>query len=209
MVPIKIANFLAKYSCSKWNKCRPLRVICRHGYRAIAKHYAKLSVKATDYPWPYCDPQFANWEEDDGALVTDPANFVIRHSTSYCAWRIRELTGKWPAQKVVARDETHAQEIRSRERPHDAKYWVEFLQAQDCYIAVAETVHPMHHYIGIDPDYGEYGLVVWFESTRYNAKHDCVDRALVSTYENKQYVRKEVLFSDFTWVEVGKKAAPK
>lgn len=162
-------------------------------------------------PWPYCDPRFASWEEADGTLVTDPANFVIRHSTSYCAWRIRELTGKWPTNRVKPRNEAHAQEIRNRERPHDAKYWLEFLQAQDCYLGVVDadyiTQHPNHHYIGVDPNCGEYGLVIWFENLAYDIQNQRT-LAVVSTYRNQCYLQDSVHFADFTWVKIGKRAAP-
>lgn len=216
MVPIKLANLLAKNSCSKWNRRRLLRVLCRYGYRMMAKYYAKHPIQINryehelhnDYPWPYSDPRFASWEEDDGALITDPANFVIRHSTSYCAWRINELTGEWPTNRVILRDDTHAQEIARRERPRDARYWLEFLQAQNCFIEVVDditTINRSDYYIGINPNYGEFGLIVWFEYLFYD--HDTKGTALISTYENKQYVCKEVLLTDFTWVKIGKKAA--
>lgn len=221
IVLVKIANFLAKYSCPKWNGAnatnrlsilihKVLRRLCRYALWGLVlasnKIWGKAAMEELGNTYPFLFRLIANWEEDDGALVVDPANFVIKYATSYCAWKIYELTGKWPTNPVEIVD---AEEYAKRERKHDAKYWLEFLQAQDCYIEAAETVRPMHHYIGIDPDYGEYGLVVWFETTRYNFKCDCVDGALVSTYENKQYLRKEVLLADFTWVEVGKKPVSK
>ncbi len=214
IVLFKLANLLAKCSCPKWNRCGILRRLCRYSMWGLtAIDYMLLSpssilriAKRTSYfrhrnTYPriyYC---IANWPEDDGALVVDPSNFVIKHSTSYCAWKIRELTGKWPKNAVNPKDESHAIEIANRERPHDAKYWLEFLQAQDCYLGITDLLRLGHHYIGINPNYGEYGLVVWLESLTTDATE-----VTISTYEHHRYTCKNVSLVDFTWVEIHSKA---
>lgn len=110
----KVANFFAKYSTARWNQCRVLRKVCRTAYRGMGEIYlrmrdlpslglSRLSSRnrinledeesfVCDYPWPYC--LIAPWEETDDSLISDPSGFVIRRSASYCAWKIRQETGK-------------------------------------------------------------------------------------------------------------------
>lgn len=214
IVPIKTANLLAKFSCPKWNPYPILRRLCRYtfwGLASIDHFFWSLGHPDASGTYPRLFRLTGRWEEDEGALVVDPANFVLRYATSYCAWCIRWLTGHWPTKPIIPKSAAHAKEISQRERPHDAKYWLEFLEAQDCFIEVVDqpgkTMTTQDHYIGIDPNYGEYGLVVWFEKAYYNLNSpNLIDTVLVSTYEHKQYLRKEVLLADFTWVKVGKKA---
>lgn len=233
IVPItKLANFLAKYSCPKWNSGNPanklsvlihkvLRRLCRYlfWWLATVDYWLFAPSSVLRVPRCVCRTKFGNtypkifqlicdWEEDDDALVVDPANFVIKYATSYCAWKIYELTGKWPTKQPKIVD---AKEYAQRERKHDAKYWLEFIQAQDCCLSVvaADELYIGHHYIGIDPDYGKYGLVVWFEELIYNVYSDDITSAWVTTYKDKQYVREGVLLADFIWVEVGKKSCHK
>lgn len=207
--PIKIANFLAKNSCQKWNSCRLTRVICRHSYRALAKISILLGANKYNrddlywdsrntYPWPYRDRDFAPWPEERGTLVSDPARMVIRHSTSYVAWKIRELTGKWPTKAIQPRDADHAAEIASRERPNDAKYWVEFLAAQG-YDSVCETLSEFGRYVGVNPNITEYGLVVWFES----APSSDPGEVLASTYLDGKFHYDLFVKDHFTWVRIG------
>ena len=214
IAPIKTANFLAKRSCPKWNSNPITRRLCRYAFWGLTDidHFfwsLKHPNSKGAYPRLFC--LVGQWEEDDGALVVDPANYVVRYATSYCAWMIRRLTGHWPTKPVIPKTAAHAKEIAQRERPHDARYWLEFLEAQDCFLGIVnhfgEKISTDDHYIGIDPNYGEYGLVVWFEKAYYNLKTPAlVTTALVSTYENHHYVRKEVELADFIWVKIGKKA---
>lgn len=202
---ISVANFLAKNSCSKWNHYRFLRVICRRLYRYLGEKSAKSSSRCKSgevaegvntYPWPYSDTDFAKWPEDAGALVSDPAGMVVKHATSYCAWKIREATGVWPTKKVIPTDEKHALEIAQRERPGDAKYWQEFLYAQG-YTEVCKKPQNRRRYVGIDPSYGKWGLVVWFEK-----EGRVPDPVMISAYIDKQFEYKQVSVEDYTWVEI-------
>ncbi len=236
IVPIKTANLLAKYACPKWNHgddSKVSRVIhgilrrtCRYLFWGLAmadyylfapssplrvSRYADRTKYGNTYPRVF--RTIANWKESLDALVVDPANFVIKYATSYCAWKIFELTGKWPTKKVKPRDKAHAQKIADRERAHDAKYWLEFLQAQTCYRDIVDEDYIFQnykgHYIGIDTNYGEYGLVVWFEYCFIERidEQPMLMGFEISTYENKQFVHKTVPLRQFTWIEIGKRAA--
>lgn len=206
LVPIKIANFLAKYSCSKWNSSRIMRLVCRRLYHGLASTslfdkdaYVSCSdIRAirNTYPWPYRDERFAGWPEEKGALVSDQARMVVKHATSYCAWKIKETTGFWPNKPIIPKNPEHAAEIAGRPRPHDAKYWGELLEAQG-YRQTSPRPDDHRHYVGIDPDFGEYGVVVWFEHLSNDLA--CV---MVSSYIDKQFWYGEVLFNDFAWYEI-------
>lgn len=129
------------------------------------------------YPRPYSDPNFAPWEEDDReesyTLITDPANFVIRRSTSYVAWKIFELTGRWPLERGNEGKIFHA------------KYWQEFLRLNGCDKIVTQPERG-HYYVGIIPSEGEFGQVVWFEGL---SPLSCSDLPIytVSTYTDFKY----------------------
>ena len=116
-------------------------------------------------------------------MVPDPSGFVIRHSTSYCAWKIREFTGFWPK-----RFEPRKQ--------YPAKDWEEFL-AENGYTKKVERPVDGHYYIGINPDgYKEWGKVVWFHMN-FGAF------TIVSTYLDHRYVRDERAdYRDYTWVQI-------
>lgn len=111
------------------------------------------------YPWPYVDEGFANWppsdEKGEDALVCDPAGFVVKHCTSYCAWKIRELTGHWP-------------KVRQSGAVYHAKDWEEFL-AKNGFTKRVDTPEdePRGRFVGMCPDQGEYGQLYWFEEMRY------------------------------------------
>lgn len=230
---LKLANFLAKYSCSKWNPYRALRWLCRTGYHSMGRLTARLqraklikpaihinrpklggmpTFSYDTYPCLYRNPNFAPWEEDDHlksyTLITDPANFVIRHSTSYCAWKIYELVGRWPTVRSydkinreqyteisLALDEIPPEERRPTGARYDAKYWREFL-ALNGYTLVVETPIPGCYYVGIQYYEGEFGQVVWVD------KVDS-DGVIVSTYFDFEYrTYKYVGVQGTIWVEI-------
>lgn len=210
-----LANFLAKYSCPKWNQNQVLRKICRAGYQKLGQNWIKrmearsrrpISLRPprkfsflghaitllpedrhNTYPWPYRDEGFANWEEDDSPqgynLISDPAGFVIRHSTSYCAWKFREATGHWPMNRGDKRQR------------FDAKDWEEFLSLNRGRRVVDKSddmsfISSLYGYIGILPQQGEFGQVMWLEaiyvSFSEKVRHEDY---FVSTYENQCYRR--------------------
>ena len=193
-------NIWAKKSCTKWNKNRFSRIVNRKKYRRVAQEFWESqtgrelteqyrSGKIIDtYPWPYCDPKFANWEEDDSlenySLISDQSSCVIRYPTSYCAWKIFEATGKWP-QKT------------SRERL-DANRWQQFLKEAG-YNQIVAAPSDGHYYVGINEDqkYSEFGIVVWFERSQG-------EKALVSSYVNKKYEKWDVDPAEFVWTLIEK-----
>lgn len=175
---IQVANFFARNSLSKWNRCRLLRVCCRKMYQlmgSFALFWRKVHRRSTTvasstmqpeqgtcgntYPWPYCEEDFANWEFSDASgeytLVCDPAGFVVKHCTSYCAWKIRELTGRWPTKRRAG-------------VTYHAKKWQGFL-VENGFTAVVESPEQdaEKHYIGIDSSRGVYGQVYWYEQMGY------------------------------------------
>ena len=196
-ISIKVANFWAKLSCPRWNKIRPLRHFARKKYRNLAKgcwesawwacktdKYQKGSWGINTYPMPYAHPYFASWEEDDSEkgynLISDQSGCVIKYSTSYCAWKIFEAAGVWPQ--------------KTSEQRLDAKNWVQFLDEAG-YDVVTEDLDPDFHYVGINPNLGEWGLVVWLEEVSD-------ETAIVSTYVDKEYCFFEVEKNEYSWVKI-------
>ena len=197
-------NRLAKYSCPRWNPVRLSRIIYRWRLHYGAMHFWRTCSEQRDlseryidgemglntYPWPYGDEGFANWDEDDSnenySLVSDQSGCVVKYSTSYCAWKIFELTGRWPKKKT-------------RERL-DAKRWIQFLYEAG-YPVVLDSpaqISESGHYVGVNKDYGEFGLVVWFEGTNHN------DPSLVnvSTYINKKFYFGFIDPKKYIWVKI-------
>lgn len=188
---LKIANFCAKHSVKKYNSCRVTRVLCR----AVYQFMAAMSIlhNPEHYPWPYCDPQFPGFEEDDDALVADVAEFVIRRSPSYMIWKIWQTTGKI---------------LHKRKGRHcHAKRWCAFLESYGFQEADIQQNDPrLHslnsHYIGVSPDEGEFGQLYWLEG--YGRQDDFVANGLknhwgyvCSTYRNFREVRE--------WVDIDRK----
>ena len=189
----KVNNW-AKNSCTKWNKSRILRKINREKYRRAAEQYwegpgrelseAYASGEIIDtYPWPYSDPDFANWEEDDSLenynLISDQSLCVVKYATSYCAWKIFEETGVWPQKK-------------SKERL-DACRWLQFLNEAGYHSTVSVPTNG-HRYVGINPNDGEWGVVVWFEKELGDGD------ILVSSYIDKSYKIYPVKPDEYIWV---------
>lgn len=183
---IRIANFFAKQSCSAWQSNRVIRNICRKVYRTI------MELGATSYPYARTD--FAGWPESDGelyTLITDSANFVIRHSPSYMAWLMKKHCGGWPKLPVPG-------ERKPGEHNFDAKHWDEVLEfngwqrVSGCYEPKMSDAINDTHFIGVIADEGEFGQVVWFNGVdmAYDRELDIeyVDNWDVSTYKDFQRV---------------------
>lgn len=77
--------------------------------------------------------------------MTDPSTCYNRECVSYTAWKIKELTGKWP----------------TRTGGMNAKYWVQRL-AENGYTKVVAKPQNGGKYVGVS-EAGQYGHVVWFE----------------------------------------------
>lgn len=187
---IDVANFFAKSSCPAWNSIAPLRRISRLVYRKI------METGAEDYP--YADPDFANWPESDEpgkySLVSDSDNFVIRHSPSYVNWLVQKKL-----HRHLKRPEPGPR--KAGERAFDAKHWGEILEFNG-WTKLTGNRHPMlsdainkTHFIGVIPEEGENGQLVWFidVAMEYLADLDldCVSGWYVTTYrdgERKYYV---------------------
>lgn len=198
---LDLVNNWALRSCPANNRNPFSRRINRQKYRDAAQTYwegaahRRLVAKyfrgyhdLDTYPWPYSDYRFADWEEcadNDGYnLISDQSDFVIRHSTSYCAYKIFELTGKWPKKYSVG---YHAH----------AKNWQQFLYEAGYKQEVINLI-PSQHYVGIAPTYGEFGLVVWAEGPVNETTHTLY----VSTYLEKHHHYFEALVADYIWIQI-------
>lgn len=150
---IRVANFFAKNSCDMWQKVGIIRRICRKLYRNIMEKGAKS--------YPYDNPEFANWPESDEigkyTLVSDSDGFVIRRSTSYINWLIKteisqHLKLPTPGKRLPG------------EHKFDAKHWDEILEyngwKKETPI-MSDSINQTH-FVGIIPDDGEFGQLVWF-----------------------------------------------
>lgn len=208
---IKIANFFAKYSTPLWCSNALVRGGCRAVYRWLAEgkfwyyramrqsHWvlsrrdielAKKFPSVDTYPPLYADKAFAPWEEiadpEDPRrynLISSRGGQVIRRSTSYCSWKIYELTGKYPERTIKKR--------------FDARDWVEFLAAAG-YTRIVNRPVSGHHYVGVMPDEGEFGQVIWFEKDDHGTGCTC------STYKNFEFTLTYLTYlrNNVTWVQI-------
>ena len=207
-------NKWAKKSCTKWNKNRLTRRHYREKYRNAAKEfwesssfqevirfYKEMDRHTNTYPWPYRDENFANWEEDDSkgnyTLVCDNAGFVVKNSASYCAWKISELTGKWPTRPDFMES-------------CDAKHWHQLLFHNN-YRNTVKRPEPGKHYVGIASSQGEHGECVWFEGFddgdgRVECANDTGGKIVYSTYRDKKYTLGAAPTEWYIWVEIGTKS---
>lgn len=189
----------AQKSCSAWNGNGLSRVKNRKLYLRAAEDYSKTPEYRdllrrhfageywTDvYLYPFNHPDFADWEEDDNpehyTLVPDRWGFVVKHSASYVAQMIYLRTGVEPLRKTKKR--------------FDAKIWDEFL-AEIGFTEIVDRPEPGYNYVGIKPDEGEFGLVVWFEKLDFGE-----DAVIVSTYLDKNFKNLRVPINEYTWVKV-------
>ena len=201
---LKKLNEWAKMSCANWNKDPATHEFYREKYKVAAEAYwrsekhQRLMYKyrsgdhcVNTYPWPYCEAGFANWEEsadkDTYSLILDQSGCVVKHSTSYCAWKIFEITGRWPQ--------------RTSHEQLDARHWVQFL-AEAGYAEVLkdkEMPKMFSYYVGIkrpEKDRSKSGQVVWMEFASDPEDH----WATVSSYVDKKYKIWTVDTYDFQWV---------
>ena len=206
MTKMQFLNFCTKYSVKRWNK----NPFLRRCFRKIAHHLilrqlqcdstlqhlihtTKLQGGVNLYPWPYCKMEgrpaqyvFAPWsEEDEDCIVGDCfGDYVIRHSTSYCAVMIYYATGK----------------ILTKKRQH-AKYWVETLAANGFDQIVKRPIDG-GYYIGVAPHIGTYGQLYWFEYTDTHYRDGL--RYFCSTYKDFQYEQcwLRIDRKDIKWVKI-------
>ena len=206
------AIFLAKNSVVMFQKDRLIRGVCRGLYRTLANLYCALSseyirrqgligkgVIVDTYPWPYCEEWFADWVEVDTmenySLVSDNAGFVVKHSTSYCAWKINEFTGSWPTRPRYMMD-------------CSAVHWHRLLFHNN-YRNTVKRPEPGKKYIGIMPSYSKYGEVVWYEGFEdgfsVDTENDTGGKIVYSTYRDKKYTIGAAPAEWYIWVEITSK----
>lgn len=128
---------------------------------------------ANTYPEPY-----ASAPQDS---MTDPSTCYNRECVSYCAWKIKELTGSWP----------------KRTGGMNAKYWVQRL-AENGYTNIVDRPKNGGRYVGVT-EAGVYGHVVWFEEDNVITEYNYVTRGAFSV--------RQIDLSAYKWVEI--KPAPK
>lgn len=212
---MELADFYARYSMAENNSCRVLRVVCRKCYQMIAEAQAVLSIDhmrrvkrylsgnytVDTYPSIYANPAFAGWMESVEVPVVDGGRWAIRHCTSYCAFKMREVTGLWPARKTAPMVAGGGESgpilsvmFWTRRPVCHAKDWLQMLQEMG-YETVME-VNNTHHYIGVARTKGKYGEVVWFERRGLN------DQIVVSTYRQEQHCTFAVEPGEYTWVKI-------
>lgn len=179
-------------------------------YRVLFARYLNDELVDT-YPWPYRDAAFAPWPEDDGVilpgeptedrgytLISDEFGFVIRRSTSYCAWKIYEQTHNSLNQRKASEN--------GKKKRYDGKDWIEFL-AVNGFTETADFPQSDGYYVGVRPDYGEFGQLYWYERTVFadgDAMCWLTYSLICSTYENFHYqtVRLKPDDPGIVWVRI-------
>lgn len=114
--------------------------------------------------------------------MVDPSTCYNRECVSYCAWKIKELTGSWPR----------------RTGSMNAKYWVERL-AQNGYGTVVDKPQDGGYYVGVSTA-GEYGHVVWFEGGQTISEYNYLSRGGFSV--------RVINLAAYKWVQIKAPATP-
>ena len=205
----EVAIFLSKNSVTMFQERRLIRGLCRASYLLLADLYCAFSPQfikqqnlaekgeiVDTYPWPFCTSWFADWEEvsekNHYSLVSDRAGFVVKHSTSYCAWKIDEFTGSRLTRPRCMTD-------------CSAAHWHRLLFFND-YRNTVKRPSPGRHYIGIMPSRYKYGEVVWFEGFEDGfscEKENDTGRSIIfSTYRDKKFFVGCAPAEWYIWVEI-------
>lgn len=108
--------------------------------------------------------------------MVDPSTCYNRECVSYTAWKIFELTGKWP----------------TRTGGMNARYWVQRL-AENGYTKVVDRPRNGGKYVGVT-DAGTYGHVVWFEVDNVISEYNYLTRGGFST--------RTINLDAYKWVEI-------
>lgn len=120
------------------------------------------------YPEPYVS------RAQDSMI--DPSTCYNRECVSYTAWKIYELTGKWP----------------TRTGGMNARYWVQRL-AENGYTKVVDLPQNGGKYVGVS-EAGTYGHVVWYEVDNVISEYNYLQRGCFST--------RTINLSAYKWVEI-------
>ena len=203
-ITIEDANKWAKNSCPRYCDKKALRKFNRTMYLTVAESFLRTPVQKevmkktlageywyNSYPWPFCHSEFANWPEHWSkkyySLVTDLSGCIVKHDTSYIAWKIREFTGLWPEKTDLIRL-THFD-------------WIQFLAKSD-YCELAMVPEPGHKYVGIYPEEKSETVAVWYETTEPDKKKHPGKPVIVTTYLDKEFKILRVKPEKFTWVKI-------
>lgn len=108
--------------------------------------------------------------------LMDPSTCYNRECVSYCAWKIFELTGKWP----------------NRTGGMSAKYWIQRL-AENGYTKVVDKPQNGGRYVGVSTA-GEYGHVLWYEEGEIISEYNYVISGGFSV--------RAIDLSAYKWVEI-------
>lgn len=104
----------------------------------------------------------------------------------YCLCKIRETTGHWPKKTQMS--------LKARD-------WVQFLANSNFTHQVpAFRLDNQKNYIGINPNVGESGIVVWFEHLYWEGTPKIFLE--YSTYRDGEYVYESGNPEDFLWIEI-------
>lgn len=119
---------------------------------------------ANTYPEPYRSAK-------KGTLV-DPSTCYNRHCTSYCAWKIKEATGKWP----------------KRTGDMDARNWIYRLPENG--YGTKTSAPNGNKCVGVRTS-GKYGHVVWSDGSLYISEYNWDSRG--------NYSERNVHAADYQW----------
>lgn len=108
--------------------------------------------------------------------IFDPAGCYNRECVSYCAWKIKELTGKWLVKYASM----------------NAKNWVQRL-AENGYTKIVARPESGGKYVGISQE-GTYGHVLWYEDGDIISEYNYVVRGGFSV--------RQINLAAYTWVEI-------
>lgn len=203
-ITIDRVNLWAKNSCPKWCKNKKKRDFYRLLIHLVVRQAERLPIQLENkrhslagefwyntYPWPYVSPEFADWEEiytgEDRTLVTDESGCIVKHDTSYIAWKIRETTGYWPMETAFTKFST--------------LHWMRFLGNSD-YKELAEKPSPGGKYVGIYPAEMGETVAFWYEATRMYEGLKDHKTVIVSTYRDKEFKLYRLNPSILTWVKI-------
>lgn len=113
--------------------------------------------------------------------LTDPSTCYNRECTSYCAWKIKEATGKWP----------------KRTGDMNAKNWKARL-SENGYKKIVSTPVGNGKCVGISTA-GKWGHVVWADNSLYISEYNY--------NSNGNYHQRNVGASTWTWVQIKGKSS--
>lgn len=204
-VTIEDVNKWAKNSCPRYCSSKTKRSFYEALYLAVVESFIKSPLqkelseetlsgdfRCNSYPWPFCHADFANWPEHHSqkyySLVTDRSGCIVKHDTSYIAWKIREVTGSWP-EKTEKIKFTYSD-------------WIQFL-ANSGYSYISTTPKRHHKYVGIyESPKEEETVAVWFEVSKPDWENHGDKPVIVTTYLDKKFKVLRVRPQKFTWVKI-------